>query len=89
MRTLGIQLTLDGNKNKEFKYQMHKATIMHDHLKGAEQVGIGFRAIWRMKLQYPIGARCFTHKQCTKLLARYLPMFLSRKGINKTMAYTV
>jgi hypothetical protein len=93
MCTLGIRLAPDGNENKEFKYRMNEATVMRDRLKGAplnrEQVGIGFRAIWRMKMQYPIGVTCFTHKQCTKLQARYLPTFLSHMGINKTTACAV
>jgi hypothetical protein len=93
MRTLGVRLVPDGNDNDEYNYRMAEATIMRDRLKRAplnrEQVGIGFRSIWKMKLQYPIGATCFTHKQCNKLQARYLPSFLSRMGINRTMVAAV
>ena len=42
-----------------------------------------------MKLQYPIGTMCFTCKQCTKIQLRYLPTFLSKMGINCTMATAV
>jgi hypothetical protein len=93
MRTLGVRIAPDGNEQEEYKHRMNEATIMRDRLKGAplnrEQVGIGFRAIWKMKMQYPIGSTCFTSKQCTKIQARYLPTFLSRMGINKTTACAV
>jgi hypothetical protein len=73
MRTLGVRLAPNGNENEEYNHRMREATTMHYHLKRAplnhEQVGIGFCAIWKMKLQYPIGATCFTHKQCNKLQA--------------------
>jgi hypothetical protein len=66
VRTLGVRLAPDGNETEEFKYWLNEATTMRDRLKCAplhrEHVGIGFRAIWKMKLQYPIGATCFTHK---------------------------
>jgi hypothetical protein len=93
MRTLGVRLTPDGNDNNEFNHRMTEATTMRDRLKHAplnrEHVGVGFRSIWKMKLQYPIGATCFTHKQCNKLQARYLPTFLSKMGINRTTATAV
>jgi hypothetical protein len=93
MRTLSVCLAPDGNENEEYNHQMREATTMRGHLKRAplnrEQVGIGFRLVWKMKLQYPIGATCFTHKQCNKLQARYLPAFLSEMGINCTTATAV
>jgi hypothetical protein len=50
---------------------------------GCEHIGIGFRAIWCMMIQYPLGATCFTIKQYHKLQAKYLPAFLSKMGINQ------
>jgi hypothetical protein len=86
MRTLGIRLAPDGNENKELKFRLHEATVIRDLLKCAplnhEHVGIGFCPIWKMKMPYPIGATCFTDKQCTNLQARYLPTFHSQMGIN-------
>ena len=32
-------------------------------------------------IQYPLGAMCFTVKQCQKLQAVYLPSFLAKMGI--------
>ena len=40
-------------------------------------------------IQYPLGATCFTKKQCQKLQAAYLPSFLSKMGINQTTANAV
>jgi hypothetical protein len=93
MRTLGVRLAPNGNDLDEFKYRMDEATTMRDRLKVAplyrEHVGIGFRAIWRMKLQYPLGATCFSRKQCNKIQARYLPTFLYKMGINRTTSTAV
>jgi hypothetical protein len=93
MQTLGVRLAPDGNDLEEFKYRMDEATTMRDQLKIAplyrEHVGIGFRSIWKMKLHYPIGATCFTRKQCNKIQSQYLPTFLSKMGINRTTATAV
>jgi hypothetical protein len=86
MRTLGIRLALDGNDNNEFAYHLQQATKMHQHIKtaplGREYIWIGFRAIWQMMIQYPLGATCLTVQQCAKIQAKYLPTFLSKMGIN-------
>ena len=42
-----------------------------------------------MKMQYPLGATCFTKKQCDKIQARYLPTFMSKMGINRTTVTAV
>jgi hypothetical protein len=93
MQTLGVRLALDGNDLDEFKYRLDEATTMRDRLKVVplyqEHVGIGFRAIWRMKLQYPLRATCFSQKQCNKIQAQYLPTFLYKMGINRTTSTAV
>ena len=40
-----------------------------------------------MKLLYPLGAICFTRKQCAKIQARYLPTFYPKwaSGIKRTI----
>lgn len=48
-----------------------------------EQVGIGFQSILRMKVQYPLGAKCI------KIRSRYLPTFLCKQGINLMTATVV
>ena len=40
-------------------------------------------------IQYPLGATCFTVKQCQKIQAVYLPTFLAKMGINQTTATAV
>jgi hypothetical protein len=83
----------DGNDNAEFAHRMHQATKMKQcivaALLGHEYIGIGFKAIWKMMIQYPLGATCFTIKQCAKIQARYLPTFLSKMGINCTMSTAI
>ena len=54
-----------------------------------EHIGIGFRTIWKMMIQYPLGATCFTRKQCMAIQAKYLPTFLSKMGINRTTSTAV
>jgi hypothetical protein len=67
IQTLGVRLAPNGNDNDEFNHQLTDATKMWDRLKLAslnqKQVGVGFCLIWMMKLQYLLGATCFTHKQ--------------------------
>lgn len=87
MQSLQDHLAPDENDLDEFKYQMNAVTMMCDHLKTApllfwEHIEIGFHVILRMKLQYPIDAMCFIHKQCTKIQSWYLPTFLYKMGIN-------
>lgn len=93
MRTLGVRLAPNGNDQDEFNYRMEEATTMRDRLKVAplnrEHVGVGFRNIWKMKLLYPVGATCFTNKQCQRIQARYLSTFLSKMGINRTTSSAV
>jgi hypothetical protein len=87
-RTLGVRLAPAGNDFDEFTYRLDQATKMKQRIKqtplGREYIGIGFRAIWQMMIQYPLGATCFTKKQCSKIQSRYLPTFLSKMGINRT-----
>ena len=56
---------------------------------GCEHTYIGFQAIWRAMIQYPLDATCFTTQQCQKIQAKYVPTFLSSMGINHTMATAV
>jgi hypothetical protein len=93
MRTLDVRLAPDGNDHDEFSYRIQQATKMQQRVAaaplGREYVGIGFRAIWQMMIQYPLGATCFTVQQCAKIQAKYLPTFLSKMGINRMTATAV
>jgi hypothetical protein len=92
-RTLGVRLAPDGNDNDEVRYRILQAKEMNQRIKtaplGREHIGIGFRAIWQMMIQYPLGATCFTKKQCSQIQAKYLPTFLSKMGINRMTATAV
>jgi hypothetical protein len=86
-RTLGVRLAPDGNDKDEFAHRLQQAKQMGQKINkaplGREYIGIGFRAIWCMMIQYPLGATCFTVKQCQKIQAQYLPTFLSKWGSTK------
>ena len=56
---------------------------------GRSHAYVSFQSIWKAMIQYPLGATCFTAKQCQKLQAVYLPSFLSKMGINRTTATAV
>jgi hypothetical protein len=92
-RTLGVRLAPDGNDKTKFKYRILQAEMMNRQVRaaplGREDIGVGFRAIWRMMIQYPLGAMCFTQDQCRRIQAKYLPTFLSKMGINHTTATAV
>ena len=49
---------------------------------GRSHAYAGFQSIWKAMLQYPLGAMCFTSKQCQKIQVVYLPTFLAKMGIN-------
>jgi hypothetical protein len=36
------------------------------------------------KFSYPLGATCFTEKECNSIQAKYMPMVLSKMGINRS-----
>jgi hypothetical protein len=92
-RTLGVRLAPDGNDTQEFHHRLTQANQIAQRIKdaplGREHIGVGFRAIWRMMIQYPLGATCFSSKQCNKIQARYLPTFLTKMGINRSTATAV
>jgi hypothetical protein len=86
-RTHGVRLAPDGTDTDEYNYRLDQATKIKQRIKqaplGREHIGIGFRAIWQMMIQYPLGATCFHPKQCASIQAKYLPTFLSKMGINR------
>jgi len=91
--TLGVQLAPDGSEGTEYSYHLDQATKIWQRLKatplGREHICISFNAIWKMMIKYPLGATCFTKKQCSKIQGRYLPVFLSKMGINQMTATAV
>jgi hypothetical protein len=36
------------------------------------------------KFGYPLGAMCFTEKECNSIQAKYMPTVLSKMGINRS-----
>jgi hypothetical protein len=92
-RTLGVRLAPDGLDKNEFLYRLQQAMRIKNKIAatplGREHIRIGFQAIWRMTIQYPLGATCFTQQQCDRIQSKYLPTFLSRMGINRSTATAV
>jgi hypothetical protein len=92
-RTLGVRLTPDGTDKTEFTYRVAQARKMGQRLRaaplGRDHIRAGVQSIWRMMIQYPLGATCFTEKQCHQIQTKYLPYALSKMGINRTTATAV
>jgi hypothetical protein len=92
-RTLGVRLAPDGSDKHEFLHRLQKALSIKTKIAaaplGREHIRIGFQAIWRMAIQYPLGSTCFTKQQCDRIQSKYLPTFLSRMGINRSTATAV
>jgi hypothetical protein len=94
-RILGVHLTPDGGTEKtKHAYRLIQACKMGQRMiraapLGREHIVVGFRSIWKMMIQYPLGVTCFSDKQCQQLQTKYLPYFLSKMGINRTTATAV
>jgi hypothetical protein len=92
-RTLGIWLAPDGSDKQEYLYRLQQALRIKTKIAaaplGREHIRIGFQAIWRMAIQYPLGATCFMKQQCDRIQSKYLPTFLSWMGINCSTATAV
>jgi hypothetical protein len=92
-RTLGVRLSPDGNKNAEHANRTLQACKMGQRIRaaplGREHIVVGFCSIWKMMIQYPLGATCFSTKQCQQIQTKYLPYSLSKMGINRTTATAV
>ena len=93
IQTLGICLAPDGNDKDELQYHLQQASTIKQHLSkvplGQEHTHIGFQLIWRVMIQYPLGATCFASQQCKQIQNKYLPTFLPQMGINHMTATAI
>jgi hypothetical protein len=95
--TLGVHLAPDGNDKHKFQHRLQQATKIKTKIAvaplGREHIRIGFQAIWQMVIQLsPWRHMLFgklLEKQCDRIQSKYLPTFLSRMGINHSMATAV
>jgi hypothetical protein len=92
-RTLGVRLSPDGTDKSELTYRVAQAQKMGQRLRaaplGRDHIRTGVQSIWRMMIQYPLGATCFNEKQCHQIQMKYLPYALSKMGFNRTTSTAV
>jgi hypothetical protein len=86
-QTLGVQLAPTGNDKTKYQYQLQEAIKLRPQLLRAplnqESTQIGFTTMILQKFSYPLGATCFTEKECNSIQAKYMPTVLSKMGINR------
>ncbi len=86
--TLGVQLAPMGNEKTEYQYQLQEAIKLWPWLLQAplnqESTQIGFTTMILQKFSYPLGATCFTEKECNSIQAKDMPTVLSKMGINRS-----
>jgi hypothetical protein len=84
--TLGVQLAPSGDDKTEYQYQLNEATKLWTKLLRAplneESTQQGFTTMILQKFGYPLGAMCFSEKECNSIQAKYMPTVLSKMGIN-------
>jgi hypothetical protein len=87
-RTLGIHLTPDGSDTTEYQYHLQEAIklrprLLRDPL-GHESTCLASHTMILQKFSYPLGAMCFSKKQCDSIQAKLFPTILSKMGINRS-----
>jgi hypothetical protein len=92
-RTLGVCLTPDGRDTTEYQYCLQEAIKLQPRLLraplGHESTRLAFHTMILQKFSYPLGATCFSEKQCDSIQAKLFPMILSKMGINRSMPTSV
>ncbi len=87
--TLGVHLAPIGSDKTEYEFCLMEATKLRPCLLWAplnwESTWKGFTTMILQKFSSPLGATCFTEKECNNIQANFLPTVLSKMGINKSM----
>jgi hypothetical protein len=88
-RTLGVRLApRNGSDKTEYEYRLAEATKLRPRLLRAplnrKSMRKGFTTMILQKFSYPLGATCFTEKECNSIQAKFLPTVLSKMGINRS-----
>jgi hypothetical protein len=85
--TLVVRLAPSGDDKTEYQYRLQEAIKLRPRLLRAllnqESTRIGFTTMILQKFSYPLGATCFTKKECNSIQAKYMPRVLSKMGINR------
>jgi hypothetical protein len=86
--TLGVRLAPNGSDKTEYEYRLAEAMKLRPRLLRApmnrESTRKGFTTMILQKFSYPLGATCFTEKECNMIQAKFLPTVLSKMGINRS-----
>ena len=92
-RTLGVCHAPIGNDKTEYEYHLNEATKTWSCLLRApldrEKTRIGFMSMILSKFSWPLGATCFSEKQCLNIQCKFMGTVLSKMGINWTMSMAV
>jgi hypothetical protein len=83
---LGVCLAPTRNNKTEYEYCLKEATKLQPRLlhtpMNRESTRTGFTTMILQKFKYPLGATCFSEKECSSILSKFLPSVLSKMGIN-------
>ncbi len=87
-RALGARLAPSGSDKTEHECRLAEATKLRPRLLRAplsrESARKGLTTMVAQKLSYPLGATCFTEKECSAIQAKFLPTALSKVGISRS-----
>jgi len=87
-RTLGVQLAPDGNNKDELRYLIDTARSWHSSMSVAKvthaAAKFGLRQVILRKLEYPLVATTFTHKECQTIMSPILTAGLPAAGMTCT-----
>jgi hypothetical protein len=85
---LGVHLAPAGSDTTEYQYQLNEAIKLRPRLlrapMGQESTRLAFTTMTLQKFSYPLGATCFSEKQCGSIQAKLFPTILSKMGINRS-----
>ena len=91
--TLGLWLAPLGTNKTEHNYCIAEATMTWSHLLRVpldhEKTRIGSMSMILSKFLWPLGAMCFSQKQCLNIQWKFMGTVLFKMGINRTTATVV
>jgi Reverse transcriptase (RNA-dependent DNA polymerase) len=86
-RNLGVMLAPDGNNTNDLTALCTKGSSVSSNIAASPlsrgEVRFAYFRMLRPSMRYALGATTFTQPECHKIDRSYLPIFLSRMGINR------
>ena len=93
VRTLGVRLAPLGNFLDELDFRILQFRGLAQHIQSSPlsrfDAYLGYTTMIQRMLRYPLGATCFTQKQCQSLDASYMGPVLSKMGFNCNTARSI